>query len=291
MAQTNLYDSPYFDYSQGPAPIQQPPKPTSWSAKGWQTPEELNTTNNQQNQGLGQSGAAQFARDIGPAGFVGVGAQAGQLALSYLPTAADKYSKGIIEDYEKNGAQGLSGQEANMYQMQLLNPIQALAGETNMRQEAERGAMAGTTSAGDILRGQNAAKQRIDSAALEAGTQIVAADIQKKNEELQEYKQALAQKSEKQKMIRSQWGQLFSQAAGVAGQAAAGRQQKEDATETINRLTAELGGTPEAHAKATMYVLGAQRQTFAPERNVLTSEVPYGSAGGTRGGPGFFGEQ
>lgn len=211
-----------------------------FTAYGTRQPTVL--TPNTQPNGLGQ-----FAKDIGPAGFAALGAQAGQVGLSYLKTPADKYADEVIKNYQASGAPGLTGQEAAAYNAQLLSPVQALATEAGNRQAAQTASDTGQHSAADVARNSAGVQKRVDEAAQNAGIQIVAADIQKKNEELQEYKQALQQKSLRADRINSGWSNLLGQGAAVVGTAAASRSQKMAPQQEAEYLAAANPGTTAAH--------------------------------------------
>ncbi len=270
MATTTIGQTDFMTDAESMQPIITIPQ-SNWTAGG--TPVGYTLPENRK---FADSNIMQFARDVGPAGIAGLGAQAGQLALAYIPTEADKYANKVISQYEARGPQGLSGREAALYQSQLMNPVQALAAETQMRNEAVMGAEGGQRSAADVRRGQAETQQRVDQAAQQAGTQLVAADIQARNEELQEYKQALAQKSEKQKQIKEQWSGLLGGTAQVLGQAAATREQRMGPRDQVQYFIDTYKMSPEDAAAA---VYGARRTTFAPEANFATITTAHGDAG------------
>jgi hypothetical protein len=154
-----------------------------------------------------------------------------------MPTAASRYSRerlGEITAEEKALVQaekeaGLSGAEREAMQRQVMAPVQALARESRLREEAAAASGGATTSAGAQVRARREARRAVQERATQAGLAVEQAHLQTAAQELaqiREDKQRLAREeaeliaykdARQRQQIQAGVG-LLGGVAGLAGQ-------------------------------------------------------------------------
>lgn len=157
---------------------------------------------------------------------ISAGLQAGQMVLAALPTVQDTRNKeqlAKLQRMEKEGRLGLSGEERQFMEQQLLAPVQAQTRESRLRQEAAQASAGTSTSAAAQVRAQREATRTNAAAAQRAGLAITQANFQRAREQLQELEERAAYKSERQKGMRQQAAQTLSGMGGVLGQVRAAK--------------------------------------------------------------------
>lgn len=166
-------------------------------------------------------------------------AQGLQLGAQFVPTAGSREARQFLKKggYEEEKAEleaaaaavGLSSQERALMQQQSMAPVQAMARESRLREQAAAASAGGTRSARAQVQSRQAERQAVQQAATQIGLGIEQADIQEaaretaliaREEEALEMKrqQMIAYRDERQRQQLSQVGQFASGAAGLAGQ-------------------------------------------------------------------------
>lgn len=172
----------------------------------------------------------QALREMATQGLIGVAGTGAELALSAIPTAADRRNNerlATLDAAEKSGTLGLGAQERQALTAALLNPVRAEATEAQQHADARLASM-GNTSAAAQLGVARANDEATRKAALAAGTQIMQADIAAKNRQLQELDERTAYKAERAAQRLNAAGGLVDSLAGTLGRVAAAQATKRD---------------------------------------------------------------
>jgi hypothetical protein len=144
---------------------------------------------------------------------------AGQAASNLIPTAGDRENQKAIKELEGRkaaGTLGLSSAEEQMIRRNMIEPVQAMATEQQMRNEAAMGAM-GNRSGRDVLQAQKATADVIASAAQKAGAEVANADLAAKRALEQELSERKAIKGARQQERLNAISKIAAQTAGATG--------------------------------------------------------------------------
>lgn len=169
---------------------------------------------------------SQAMLEYGTAAGVGLLGSGAQLGLSFIPTAADTANKEELAKLQaraKKGELGLTGRERETYERGLMNPVRAMATETQMADEARIAARGQGASAADIVRAQRESQRRVTNASLDAAQKIEGEHLAEARREAQELSERLQFEANKEKQRIEMIGQtLAGVLKNVGGVVAAG---------------------------------------------------------------------
>lgn len=168
---------------------------------------------------------AEAWKTLGTQAGVGALLTAGQIGLSALPTVADTYNEAELARLEKLGQAGKLGLSAGQRQQAeatTMNPVRALASESQRRGEAFQASMGDSGNVATLERERQATKKAVSDAAVRAGIAINQADLEAEERQRMEMEQRRAYKAEREKKPFEMIGQALSALAPTLGKVAAG---------------------------------------------------------------------
>lgn len=154
-------------------------------------------------------------RDAGVAASIGLAAQGGQTALSYIDTPQDTYNRERLAALEKH--RGLSAGDRQDIDERAMRGVRALSTENRARDEA-RLASSGGHSAADIARVRRDSEKNLSDASIQAADIGIQANREQVAKDTQEAEERRAYESTRQRSRIEGWGQTI---AGLANTLAA----------------------------------------------------------------------
>lgn len=164
----------------------------------------------------------ELSKDLG----IGVGLQAAESAGLLIPTAMDRHSKAGLKELERMrdaGQLGLTGDERTLLERGAMAPVQAMAAENRMRDEARAASMGGTASVADLTRAAREADRGVAEQARMAGLSIEEAHLRRKAEQLRELEEKKVALGERQKEMLKAASMIPAGIAGDMGKVRAAR--------------------------------------------------------------------
>ena len=164
---------------------------------------------------------------------VGAALGAGQLGLSFIDTPQDTYNTTELkklEQLEKGNKLGLTGEERQVAEETLMNPVRSFAADTARRTES-RLASSGGASVADQVRAQRQEEKAVSDASVDASQRIVNAHLARKEAQRAEMEQRRAYESERQTSRIAMLGQTVAGLAQNFGKVAAGMAVKSRMTD------------------------------------------------------------
>lgn len=220
--------------------------------------------------------ARQFGNEVGPEAALSAVLSGGQYAAMAVPNKYDRENKAELErlrGLQAAGRLGLDDQEQQILERQQLDPVRAMAGEGQLRDEAMMASMGNQSAAM-----QNAAMERGRAAVAEqarrAGLNIAEADLARKRQQEREIQERVAYQAQKQDQRREFLSQALAGIAEPLGTAMAGRSVQE----LDMRALVDAYGNETAWAIASEVIAGRMAPTAANQMAVDTIKTA-GDAG------------
>ena len=173
--------------------------------------------------------AGQRAKAIGTQAALSAGLGAGQLALSFIPTAYDRYNRerlGSLQDLQAQGQLGLTSGQREQMEQEAFAPVAAQAHASRLRQEGLQASMGNAASAADVTRAQREETRAVNQAAQQAGLAISRANLDEANAQLQEIEERVAYKGGRATGRLEQGSKAIGALAPLAGRVAAAQRIK-----------------------------------------------------------------
>lgn len=153
------------------------------------------------------------------------GLQAGQSALTALPTKQSRYNRDELDGLlarKRTGQLGLDAKERQNLERTAMDPVRAMSEQARREQEATAASLAGAggVNAADLAQIRRGEQAAIADAAQQAGVQIGLADQAEAQREEAEIEQRLAAKAARTVDVVGGFSSLVGQTAGLLGQEA-----------------------------------------------------------------------
>lgn len=186
---------------------------------------------------------AEYGMQAATAGGIG----AGQLALSLIDTQADIANKeelAKLQSRAKKGELGLTGGERQRMERAYMDPVRALAGESQKAEEASIAASGRGSSAADVVRARREGRRRLDEASIGVSQRIEQAHAEEAQREAQELSERLATEANRERQRIEMVGQTIAGLATNLGKVAAAGAKKTSMTD--GQIIAMIGETDKA---------------------------------------------